>query len=117
VAAEAALNGGLDCIKPMLVAFRERHDYMVAALNRMTGVRCLAGDGTFYAFPDMRQAIARFPGVEDDIGLTEYLIEHAGVAVVPGSAFGAPGYIRLSFATSMTNLETALNRMAAVFSK
>ncbi|CAK0762210.1 Aspartate/prephenate aminotransferase [Gammaproteobacteria bacterium] len=116
VAAQAALEGGLDCIKPMLVAFRERHDYMVAALNRMHGVRCLPSDGTFYAFPDMREAIAALPGVEDDLGLSEYLIENAGVAVVPGTAFGAPGYVRLSFATSMANLETALGRMASVFS-
>ncbi|CAK0744102.1 Aspartate/prephenate aminotransferase [Gammaproteobacteria bacterium] len=117
VAAEAALEGGLDRIKPMVTAFRERHDYLVAALNRMTGVRCLPGDGTFYAFPDMRAAIATLPGVEDDIELAEYLIEHAGVAVVPGAAFGAPGYIRLSFATSMNNLEIALNRMAAIFAR
>ena len=115
VAAQAALEGGLDCIKPMLVAFRKRHDYMVAALNLMTGARCLPSDGTFYVFPDMRGAIAALPGVEDDIGLAEYLIEQIGVAVVPGSAFGAPGYVRLSFATSMTNLETALGRMASVF--
>jgi aspartate aminotransferase len=115
VAAQAALEAGIDSIKPMIAAFRERHDYMVAALNRMPGVHCLAGDGTFYAFPDMHKAIATLPGVKDDIELAEYLIEHAGVAVVPGTAFGAPGYVRLSFATSMSNLETALGRMAAVF--
>ncbi|CAK0762651.1 Aspartate/prephenate aminotransferase [Gammaproteobacteria bacterium] len=115
VAAQAALEGGVDCIKPMLVAFRERHDYMVATLNRMTGVRCLPSDGSFYAFPDMSEAIAALPGVDDDIGLAEYLIERVGVAVVPGTAFGAPGYVRLSFATSMANLETALGRMASVF--
>ena len=117
VAAQAALEGGLDCIKPMVAAFQERHDFMVATLNHMTGVRCLPGDGTFYALPDVRGAIESLPGVEDDVGLAEYLIEHAGVAAVPGVAFGAPGYLRLSFATSMANLETALGRIAAVFGK
>ncbi len=115
VAAQAALEGGLSCIQPMLTAFKERHDYMVSTLNHMAGVRCLPGDGTFYALPDVRGAIKALPGIEDDVGLSEYLIEHAGVAVVPGVAFGAPGHVRLSFATSMANLESALGRMAAVF--
>ncbi len=117
VAAQAALEGGLDCIKPMVAAFQARHDYMVATLNRMPGVRCLPGDGTFYALPDVSGAIAALPGINDDMELAEYLIEHAGIAVVPGGAFGAPGYVRLSFATSMANLEAALGRMAAVFGR
>jgi len=115
VAAQAAIEGGLDCIKPMLDAFHARHNFVVATLNQIRGVHCLPSDGTFYVFPDVRTAITTLPGVDDDIVLSEYLLEHAGVAVVPGSAFGAPGYIRLSFATSMTNLQTALARIAAVF--
>lgn len=115
VAAQAALEGGLACVLPMVKAFHSRHDFVVNALNRIQGVRCLAGNGTFYAFPDVRAAIAALPGVDNDLTLSEYLLEHTGVAVVPGSAFGAPGHIRLSFATSMTNLETALARLAAVF--
>ena len=111
VAAEAALNGDQGFIGEMLKAFRERHDYVVGALNAIPDIECLATDGTFYVFPDVRKVIARLPGIEDDLGLAEFLIEHGGVAVVPGSAFGAPGHIRLSIATSMANLEKAMTRI------
>ncbi|MDD1650761.1 MAG: pyridoxal phosphate-dependent aminotransferase [Methylococcaceae bacterium] len=111
VAAEAALNGDQGFIGEMLKAFRERHDYVVGALNAIPDIECLATDGTFYVFPDARKVIARLPGIEDDLGLAEFLIEHGGVAVVPGSAFGAPGHIRLSIATSMANLEKAMTRI------
>ncbi len=116
VAAEAALNGDQSCIQPMLKAFRERHEFVVAALNAIPGVNCLPGGGAFYAFPDTRSAIARLHregklASTTDVAFSEFLLEHAGVAVVPGSAFGAEGYIRLSFATSMDNLKAALERM------
>ena len=116
VAAEAALNGDQSCIIPMLKAFRERHVFVVDALNRIPGVSCLPSGGAFYAFPDVRKAIealhARNTIMEKtDVALSEFLLEHAGVAVVPGSAFGSEGYIRLSFATSMDNLSKALERL------
>jgi aspartate aminotransferase len=63
--------------------------------------------------PSLQGVIDRMPGIADDLGLAEHLIEHAGVAVVPGSAFGAPGHMRLSIATSMVNLEKAMNRLTA----
>lgn len=110
VAAEAALSGDQACIVPMVRAFKERHDYVVDRLNRLRGVRCLASQGAFYAFPDFREAIAA-RGVADDVALAELILERAGVALVPGSAFGAPGYLRLSFATSMKTLEAALDRL------
>ncbi len=117
VAAEAALNGDQGCITPMLQAFRERHLYLVAALNQVTGLKCLPSLGAFYAFPDARKAIAalHMRGTikeATDVAFSEYLLEHAGVAVVPGSAFGSEGYIRLSFATSMENLRNAVERIA-----
>jgi aspartate aminotransferase len=117
VAAEAALNGDQGCITPMLKAFRERHDFVVNGLNRIPGLKCLLAGGAFYAFPDARGAIARLHQQgkikeTTDIALSEYLLAEAGVAVVPGSAFGSEGYIRLSFATSMDNLTKALERMA-----
>jgi aspartate aminotransferase len=117
VAAEAALNGDQNCLAPMIKAFRERHVFVVNALNKIDGVKCLMAGGAFYAFPDMRGAIARLHqrGAivhATDIALSEYLLIEAGVAVVPGSAFGSEGYIRLSFATSMENLSDALERMA-----
>ena len=117
VAAEAALNGDQDCIAPMLKAFRERHLYVVDALNKIPDVKCIMADGAFYAFPDMRQVIDKLKQrgtikAATDVALSEYLLENGGVAVVPGSAFGSEGYVRLSFATSMDNLKQAMERLA-----
>jgi len=116
VAAEAALNGDQGCIAPMVKAFRERHAFVVNELNKIPGVQCIMAGGAFYAFPDMRPAIASLHQrgkIKDatDITFSEYLLEHGGVAVVPGSAFGSEGYARLSFATSMNNLKEALERI------
>ena len=121
VAAEAALNGDQGCIAPMLKAFRERHEFVVDGLNRIPGLKCIKAGGAFYAFPDARGAIAALhkKGVikqATDIALSEYLLVEGGVAVVPGSAFGSEGYIRLSFATSMNNLTAALERIAKALS-
>ncbi len=115
-AAEAALNGDQGCIAPMVKAFKERHAFVVETFNKMPGVKCIAAGGAFYAFPDTRNAIESLAkrGVikaANDLAFSEYLLEKAGVAVVPGSAFGAEGYIRISFATSMDNLKNALARI------
>jgi aspartate aminotransferase len=117
VAAEAALNGDQACIEPMLKAFRERHAFVVDAFNKIPGVKCIEAGGAFYAFPDAREAIAKLHQQgkikeSTDIALSEYLLAEAGVAVVPGSAFGSEGYFRVSFATSMVNLKAALERIA-----
>jgi len=114
-AAEAALNGDQSCIQPMLEAFKQRHDYVLAALNDIPGVRCLPSDGTFYAFPDVSQLMQRL-GFTDDAEFAAHLIESVGLALVPGSAFGSNGHLRLSYAASMATLEEAiarLNRVAA----
>ncbi len=111
VAAETGLNGDQSFIQDMVTAFRARHDYVVAALNQIAGVSCSATDGTFYVFPNVQGVIDRMDGVDDDLALSERLIETGGVAVVPGSAFGAPGHVRLSIATSMTLLEKAMTRI------
>jgi aspartate aminotransferase len=113
VAAEVALNGDQGFIADMLKAFKERHDYVVNELNTIPDVNCLETDGTFYVLPDVSRVIARLSGIEDDLALSEFLIEQGGVAVVPGSAFGAAGHIRLSIATSMANLEKAMIRIKA----
>ena len=110
-AATEALNGPQDCIATMLDAFKARHDYVVERLNRIPGVECLPSDGTFYCFPRVSVALENLPGVEDDLALAEYLIEKAGVALVPGTAFGLGGHIRLSIATSREQLEQALDRI------
>ncbi len=114
VAAQAALEGPQDCIQEMLVAFKERHDYVVERLNRIPGIHCLPSDGTFYLFPSVREALERIDGLATDVELSEYLIENAGVALVPGSAFGLGGHVRLSIATSMDNLCNALDRIEGV---
>ncbi len=116
VAAQAALEGPQECITPMVEAFRERHEYVVNRFNQMPGLKCIKAGGAFYAFPDARVAIANLhkEGVisdTTDMALSEYLLENVGVAVVPGSAFGAEGYFRISFATSMENLRNALDRI------
>ncbi len=113
VAAEEALNGDQSCIGVMLAEFKKRHDWVVAELNTIPGVECLATDGTFYVFPDVKKFIECL-GLGDDLAFSEFLIEKAGVAVVPGSAFGAPGHIRISIATSMDNLQNALQRIKQV---
>ncbi len=111
-AACEALDGDQSCIAPMLTAFHKRHDFVVATLNALDGVRCAEADGTFYAFPDFSEVIERLDGINDDIELAEHLLQAAGVALVPGSAFGSPGYLRLSFATGMDTLKDALGRIA-----
>ena len=121
VAAEAALNGDQACIAPMLKAFRERNVFVVNELNKIPGLSCIMAGGAFYAFPDARVAIATLHqkgiiSAATDIAFSEYLLVEAGVAVVPGSAFGSEGYIRLSFATSMENLQNAISRIAKALS-
>ena len=116
VAAEAALNGDQGCITPMLEAFNTRHVYVVDRFNAMRGLKCLRAGGAFYAFVDAREAIALLAAegkisAATDMALGSFLLETQDVAVVPGSAFGAEGYFRISFATSMQNLEKALDRI------
>jgi aspartate aminotransferase len=112
-AATVALNGPQDCVKEMNRAFKARHDLVVAGLGALPGVRCIPGWGTFYAFANVEQAM-RNVGAADDTAFAEFLISEAGVAIVPGSAFGAPGHIRLSFAAATDTLEDALGRMRRV---
>jgi aspartate aminotransferase len=118
-AAEAALTGDQSCIDPMVAAFKERAKVITEGLNRIPGVSCLAPDGAFYAFPDCREAIRQLHAAgkiaaPTDLALCDYLLaQPQGVAAVPGSAFGAEGYLRISFATSMENIKKAVDRMAA----
>jgi aspartate aminotransferase len=110
-AALAALAGDQSCMAPMVKAFHERHDHVIARLNRLKGVRCLPSQGTFYAFPSFHAAIRSLKDVANDVELAEWLLNEIGVALVPGSAFGAEGHLRLSYATSMQNLDAALDRL------
>ncbi len=116
-AATAALNGDQGCIRDMLQAFRERHDFVVRRLGEIPHMEVTPSDGTFYSFPAIRSFIDARDDIDDDVAAANLLLDQGGVALVPGSAFGAPGYLRLSFATSMENLEKALDRIAAIFSE
>lgn len=115
-AAVAALNGGMECVEEMVVHFKQRHEFVVSELNKIPGVECIPADGTFYAFPSFQAVIDGSDRFADDIELAEFLLTDAGVALVPGSAFGAPGNMRLSFATSMHVLEDAIARIAKALS-
>ena len=112
-AATEALNGDQSCIKPMLDAFKKRHDYLLNELNAIEGITCLPSDGTFYAFPNVQGLIDKH-GCESDLDLAELLIEKVDLALVPGSAFGAPGHMRLSYAASMDTLEKAIERLKKI---
>ena len=107
----AALNGSKDEVFSMVEQYKIRHDYLCSALNAIEGFKTSPGTGAFYLFPDVKNVIEN-KGFSDDVELSEYLIESANVAVVPGSAFGSKGYIRLSYATSLENIKEAVERIS-----
>lgn len=111
-AAREALDGDQGKVGEMVKAFKERHDRVFALLSDIPGVRVKPSMGTFYTFPDFREAIERLDGVSDDKELAEFLLKEAGVALVPGSAFGLAGHMRLSYATDMATLEDACGRIS-----
>ena len=110
VAAAAALDGDQSCIGPMVSAYKERSDFVVNALNEIPGFECREGEGAFYAFPRVTGAM-KAKGLQTDAELVELLLNQADVVMVPGTPFGAPGYVRLSFACSRDELEKAINRI------
>jgi aspartate aminotransferase len=114
-AALAALDGDQAVVREMCEAYRERHAYVVASLNDIEGFECRPGEGTFYAFPRVT-GVLEAHGLGGDAELVEMLINRADVACVPGSAFGAEGYLRISFAASMDTLVEAISRIERVLS-
>jgi len=110
----AALTGPQDEIGKMVTEFNKRREFTVAALRAMPRVTCYDPEGAFYVFPNFSAYLGRSwkdGKIKDDLELSQFLLEEAKVAAVPGSAFGAPGHIRLSYATSMKNLEEGLKRI------
>ncbi len=110
VAAAVALDGDQSCVRDMAAAYKERSDYIVKALNETPGFECREGEGAFYAFPRVTGAM-QAKGLESDADLVKFLLENADVVLVPGTPFGAPGYVRLSFACSIEELEDAVKRI------
>jgi len=110
-AATAALNGDQTCMQPMVKAFKQRHDYVIARLEKIPLIECLKSDGTFYSFPNIQQVIDKADFLNNDVEFTQFLLEKVGLALVPGSAFGAPGFVRISYAASMEMLQSAMDRL------
>jgi len=114
-ASVAALNGDHAPVRAMVAEFRKRHDYLVGELNSIRHIECLHSQGTFYSFPNIQSFIDARDDLKNDVDVANLLLEQVGVALVPGSAFGAEGYMRISFATGMANLEKAVARIRQVF--
>ncbi|MDO8954514.1 MAG: pyridoxal phosphate-dependent aminotransferase [Gammaproteobacteria bacterium] len=114
-AAVNALNGDQSCLKPMVDAFKQRHDFMMEKLGEIKGFEAVDADGAFYIFVNIQAAMLTLPDIHNDVDFSAYLLEKAEVAVVPGSAFGAEGYIRISYATSMELLAKAMQKINALF--
>lgn len=111
VAARTAVEGPREFLDEWRKAYRERRDAMVSTLNTIPGVQCGTPDGAFYVLPSVRGVLDRLGEDATDLTLAGFLLEQARIAVVPGTPFGAPGHIRLSYATSINNVEKALKRM------
>jgi aspartate aminotransferase len=116
VASLAALTGPQDCVETMRVAFDERRKEMVALLRAIPGVTCREPKGAFYCFPNVAPFIGkRTPEgsiLDDDVQLCDWLVEVGKVAVVPGSGFGAPGHVRLSYATGLAQIRDGVGRLS-----
>lgn len=106
-AAVAALRGNQDAIAAHVATLRKRHDFLVAELRLIPGIELLPAAGTLYIFPDMSAIIDRLDAIDDDIALATWLLDEAGIATVPGTVFGAPGHLRLSYATPIESLREA----------
>lgn len=117
VAAEEALNGPQECVAHMRDIYRNRHAFLAHAFNDIPGVKCLPSMGSFYIFPDLSTFIGKIPGVNNDLELAEYLLMEAKVAVIPGSAFGTPGCIRMSYVLDIEILREAMRRITTALTR
>jgi len=118
-AAVVALASDQSCVEKMRKAFEARRNRMVAALNAIPGLRCRMPEGAFYAFADVRGLygiVTQYAAsgiIANDLDVAKFLIEEAGVAAVPGSAFGASGYLRFSYATSEATIDQGIASLRA----
>lgn len=116
-AALAALEGDQTCVHTMTQAYKERHDYVIQALQNIPGIQCMPSDGTFYTFPGVEALFNKDMGITNDVDFAEFLLQEAEIAIIPGSAFGTAGHIRLCFTTSMQQIIEAMTRIKDVISK
>lgn len=113
-AAVEALTGSQEPVYEMVREFERRRDYLVDRLRALPGVECAVPEGAFYVFPNVKGVFGRtYQGkrIDDSMSLCQLLLNEAHVSIVPGSAFGTEGYVRISYATSMANLERGLDRV------
>jgi aspartate aminotransferase len=115
-AAVEALRGPQDSVSRMLAEYRQRRDRIVEGLRAMPGIRCTLPQGAFYVYPNVAAYLKR-DGLANTPVLAERLLEEAHVALVPGSAFGTQEHVRMSYTTSMEQIEEGLRRMAAFFAR
>ena len=120
-AAVEALNGDQSFIKERSDAFKERRDFVVTELNKIPEIECINPEGAFYVFPSCKGCLGKshneLGDIKTDTDFVSKLLESTGVAVVQGSAFGLEGFFRISYATSMKNLEKAIKRISEFCSK
>lgn len=120
-AALVALEGPQDEVSRRAKAFEERRNYLLTAFSQIKGISCIAPLGAFYLFPNIKDFLGtKTPGgktLSEDRNVTDYLLSAANVALVPGTAFGMPGYMRLSYAASLSSLTEAMQRIAVAFEK
>ena len=113
-AAEEAFSGSQNAIKPMIEEFRERRDYITSSLNKIDGIECVLPEGAFYVFPDISSFFGkRYNGktISNSIEISDFLLDVAKVAVVPGIEFGSDNHIRISYATSMSDIKEGMKRI------
>ncbi|HXH64461.1 MAG TPA: pyridoxal phosphate-dependent aminotransferase [Mariprofundaceae bacterium] len=115
-AALAALNGPTDDLERMVRTYEQRRSWLVERLNAIPGMSCLSPDGAFYVFPSISGWLGKHTAagvrLDDDLAACAWLLEDAGIAAVPGSEFGAPGHMRISYAVSQDTLAEAVDRIA-----
>lgn len=114
-AALMALTSPMDTVAAMLVEYTKRRAHILAGLRAIPGISCAAPQGAFYMFPDVSKLLGRNGAAGDTPALAKQMLETAHVALVAGDAFGAPGYVRISYATSMERIDEGLSRMAKFF--
>lgn len=116
VAAQAALENDQSFVRELRDTYRKRHELVYTELKKISGINCLPADGTFYIFPCVQKILDSNEKVKTDLALSEYLLQYA-VAVMPGTPFGMPGYLRLSYVLEKEELQKALQSLQEALAK